>query len=98
MGKKDIMTTIDYTARASLYLGRDWRTALAQGSRKFSSAAKAIRFALEEAAPVSLRGALMVVDGHTYSPGEIRSLYRDGGYPYPRKSEIGTDGLEAGEQ
>ena len=37
------MNTLDYKAEAALYLGSDWQTALDQGARTFSSAAKAIR-------------------------------------------------------
>lgn len=91
------MNTINFEAEAALYLGRDWRTALAQGSRRFSSAAKAIRFALEEAAPVSLHGALLVVEGRTYSPDQLQSLYKDGGYPLSRKAELGSRICEPGE-
>lgn len=85
--KKDIMNTLDFKAEAALYLGSDWQTALNQGARTFSSAAKAIRFAMEEVPPVSLRGALMVVDGRSYSPLELRSLYRNRTYPLLRKQE-----------
>lgn len=97
-GRKDIMTKINYTAEAALYLGSDWQTALHHGARTFPSAAKAIRFALEEAAPVSLRGALMVVNGRPYSPGEMQSLYHSGTYPYARKSEIEARLIEPAEQ
>lgn len=82
------MNTIDFNARANLYLGRDWRTALAQGARTFSTAAKAIRFALEEAAPVSLHGALLIVEGRTYASKDLRSLYQDGRYPLDRKHDV----------
>jgi hypothetical protein len=82
------MKTIDFNAEASLYLGRDWRTALAQGSRRFPSAAKAIRFALEEAPPVSLHGARMIVDGRTYSPDDLQKFYGDRAYPLHRKAEL----------
>ncbi|WP_417579654.1 hypothetical protein [Pelagibacterium sp.] len=82
------MKTIDYNAEAALYLGRDWRSALEQGSRRFPSAAKAIRFALEEVPPVSLRGALMIVEGRTYSPDDLHALYDDAYYPLGRKADF----------
>jgi len=81
------MNTLDFKAEAALYLGSDWQTALNQGARTFSSAAKAIRFAMEEVPPVSLRGALMMVDDRSYSPLELRSLYRNRTYPLLRKQE-----------
>ena len=82
------MKTIDFNAEASLYLGRDWRTALEQGSRRFPSAAKAIRFALEEVPPVSLHGTRMIVEGRTYSPRDLQKLYGDREYPLHRKADL----------
>ena len=88
------MTSINFQAPAELYLGSDWQTARAQGSRAFRTAANAIRFALEEAAPVSLRGAQLHLDGRTYTGEQIRSLYRSHSYPLVRKHPIdGTPGL-----
>ena len=64
------------TAPGELFLGSDIATAKAQGARRFGSAAKAIRFAMEQAAPVSLHGAMLRVDGHTLGARQIRRLYR----------------------
>lgn len=75
----------DYLARAELYLGRDWETAAAQGPRAFPTAAKALRFALEEAAPVSLRGARLRIGDKLFAGPELAMLYRDDHYPLPRK-------------
>ena len=58
-----------------LFLGSDVKTAFASGARRFSSAAKAVRFAMEHAAPVSLRGAMLRIDGHTLGPDQIRTLH-----------------------
>jgi len=58
-----------------LFLGSDAKTAFAQGARRFSSVAKAVRFAMEHAAPVSLRGAMLQIDGHTLGPDQIRTLH-----------------------
>lgn len=80
------MNTINYNAQAALYLGSDQNVAFAQGARRFSSAAKAIRFALEEAAPVSLRGARMIVDGRTYGASDLLDFYKKDGYPLLRKA------------
>jgi hypothetical protein len=79
------MTHSDYLARAELYLGRDHQTALAQGPRGFQTAAKALRFAFEEAAPVSLRGAQLRIGGKLYAGEQLASLYRDRRYPLRRK-------------
>ena len=82
------MTNQDYLARAELYLGSDWKTAAAQGPRGFRTAANALRFAIEEAAPVSLRGARLKVGSRTYSRDCMLSLYRSGNYPLPRKNAV----------
>ena len=58
-----------------LFLGSDSATAQTLGSRHFRSAAKAVRFAMEHAAPVSLRGALLEVAGHRLGPEQIRHLH-----------------------
>jgi len=77
----------DFQAPAELYLGRDLPTAAAQGSRIFTSAAKAIRFAIEEAAPVSLHGARLLVGTASFSGDELVRLYRSASYPLPRKRQ-----------
>jgi len=70
------MNTQILSAPGELFLGSDVATALAQGARRFSSAAKAIRFAMEHAAPVSLRGARLRINGQTLGPDQIRTLHR----------------------
>lgn len=71
-------------APAELYLGSSIAAALEQGPRAFRSAALAIRFAMEHAAPVSLRGAkLRTVDG-TLSSDQIREIYSSSDYPFDR--------------
>ncbi|MDB5621537.1 MAG: hypothetical protein JWR39_100 [Devosia sp.] len=80
------MTYTDYSAPAELYLGRDPQTAYAQGARRFRTAAQAIRFAVEEAAPVSLHGALLRVGSRAYREQELTRLYRSAEFPLPRKN------------
>lgn len=80
------MTFIDFNARAELYLGSDHASALAEGAREFRTAANALRFALEEAAPISLRGARLVVDGLTLTGTRMAELYLTGDYPLERKA------------
>jgi hypothetical protein len=79
------MTHSDYLARAELYLGRDWETASAQGPRGFPTAATALRFAFEHAAPVSLRGARLRIGDKTFAGEQLAALYRGHDYPLPRK-------------
>ena len=82
---RDLMTFMDFNARAELYLGSDRNTALEQGPRTFRTAAQALRFAFEQAAPVSLRGASLKVGNRSYLAHELRQLYRSPDYPLPRQ-------------
>ncbi|MEO8756294.1 MAG: hypothetical protein ABI398_00885 [Devosia sp.] len=79
------MTQSNYQARAELYLGSDRATAFAQGPRSFRTAAQAIRFAVEEAAPVSLRGASLLVGDEIFSGDDLRRLHRSPDFPLPRR-------------
>lgn len=81
------MTDLNYQGRAELYLGRDWDAATAQGPRGFRIAAHALRFAFEEAAPVSLRGARLYVGDHLFVGPELEHLYRSADYPLKRKGK-----------
>src|SRR5690606_12429328 len=85
---RDTMIYPDFHARAELYLGSDWHTAAAQGARSFATAAHAIRFALEEAAPVSLRGAKLLVGDTIFERDDLAMLYRSPAFPLQRKSDI----------
>lgn len=80
------MKAIAYTAAAELYLGRDPKFARGLGFRRFDSAADAIRFAVEDCSPTSLRGASLEVGELRYSGPEIAALYADPGFPLPRRS------------
>ena len=70
------MTLSNIQARAELYLGSDEASALAQGPRAFSSPAKALKFAFEQAAPVSLRGARLQIGSTTFTGEALAELYR----------------------
>lgn len=87
------MTKHDFHVAAELYLGSDKQTAMAQGPRAFTSAAKALRFAIEEAAPVSLRGARLAVGAKTFARADMLALYRSRSYPFARKNDV-TTGVE----
>jgi len=71
----NIMTKGFFSLPAELFLGSDRSTALAAGPRHFTTSAKALRFALEQAAPVSLRGARLRVGSHSYGPAAMGGLY-----------------------
>ena len=82
------MTFPDFHARAELYLGSDRHTAIEQGARRFASAAQAIRFAFEEAAPVSLHGAMLKIGEATFAGDDLAALYRSEAFPLPRKQDM----------
>lgn len=63
-------------APGELFLGSDIATARALGARRFTPAAKAIRFAMEHAAPVSLRGAMLCIGERKLGSRQIRRLHR----------------------
>ena len=84
------MTKHDFLAAAELYLGSDRQNAAAQGPRAFSTAAKALRFAIEEAAPVSLRGARLRIGEKTFARHDMLALYNSRRYPLARKTAIST--------
>lgn len=67
--------TLLLDAPSALYLGCDRETALSLGPKYFRTAAKAIRFAMEQAAPVSLRGALLRVGGIQLNRAQIAGLH-----------------------
>ncbi|WEK03853.1 MAG: hypothetical protein P0Y65_16915 [Candidatus Devosia phytovorans] len=75
------MSNFDFHAPAELYLGSTWQTARAQGARNFRTAAQALRFAFEEAAPVSLHGANLVIGETSFTGPELAGLYRNLGIP-----------------
>ena len=85
-----IMTNQDYFSMAELYLGSTHERANALGPRSFRTAAAALRFAIEEAAPVSLRGARLHVGRRIFTPIAMLALYASGKYPLVRKNDDAT--------
>ncbi len=62
---------IDAAQRSAV---RDWPTAQLLGPRRFSSVAKALHFAFEHAAPISLRGARLLVAGRVFAGDDLVRL------------------------
>jgi hypothetical protein len=81
------MDEFDYTAAAELFPTRR-RVARRQplGYKRFTQAALAIRFAIEDVAPELLVGACLEVDERRYGSDAIRRLYESSEYPLPRRS------------
>jgi hypothetical protein len=70
------MNTQILNAPGTLFLGSDAATARAQGPRHFRTAARAVRFAVEHAAPVSLRGASLTIGRSRFGGTEIKRLHQ----------------------
>jgi len=81
------MAEFDYNAAAELFPTRK-RIPRRQplGYRRFSQAAHAIRFAMEDLPPELLVGAFLEVDERRYSSEDIRRLYESPQYPLNRRA------------
>ncbi len=78
----------DYSAPAELYIGTRRRGSRPQlDYRRFKTAAKAIRFAMEQLPAGGLTMTVLEVDGERFVHGDIRRLYRAKAYPLPRTAD-----------
>lgn len=80
------MAEFDYNAAAELFPTRR-RVARRQplGYKRFTRAAQAIRFAIEDVAPELLVGVCLEVDEQRYNSDDIRRLYESAEYPLARR-------------
>jgi hypothetical protein len=80
------MPDFDFGAEAELFPGLA-RASRRQpvGYRRFSRAAEAIRFAIEELAPESLAGAALEVGEDRFDSHAMRRLYESSDYPLARR-------------
>jgi len=80
------MTEFDYNCAAELFATRR-RPPRRQpfGYKRFTQAAQAIRFAIEELPPECLVGAFLEVDERRYGSDDIRRLYEQPEYPLARR-------------
>ncbi len=77
----------DYRAEAELFPKRYRKPRRHPiGYRRFTHAADAIRFAIEELPPEFLMGALLEVDEERYDVHGIRRLYESLDYPLVRRA------------
>ncbi len=74
----------DYNAPAELFPTRSRKGNRPMGYRRFSNAAEAIRFAIEELSPELLIGAHLEVEEERFNSEGIRRLYDDSQYPLRR--------------
>ena len=88
------MACFDYGAAAELFPRRQrTRTMGAVTYMRFAAAAEAIRYAVEEIAASSFRGAFLEVNEERFDSNEIRRLYESVEYPLPRQPAAIRDRL-----
>jgi hypothetical protein len=82
-----LMTYFDYNAAAELF---PTRRRLPRREpfkyKRFSQAAAAIRFAIEDLPPEYLVGAFLEVEEERYGSDDIRRLYESADYPLARRA------------
>jgi hypothetical protein len=83
-----LMADFDYSAAAELFPTRRRLPRRGQFKyKRFSEAAAAIRFAIEDLPPECLAGAFLEVDEKRYGGDDIRRLYESADYPLARRVE-----------
>jgi hypothetical protein len=76
----------DYNAPAELFPTRSRKGNRPMGYRRFTKAAEAIRFAIEELPPELLIGAHLEVEEARFDCDGIRALYEGRAYPFTRRA------------
>ena len=77
------MISVDYSAPAELFPTKNGKTRIFRYQR-FSSAAQAVRFAIEQMPAKLLNGSFIQVDEQRFSGADIKTLYAAERYPLPR--------------
>lgn len=81
------MAAFDYGSEAELFPTRNLKSrAKPIGYRRFSRAADAIRFAIEDMPRDRLAGAYLQVEDQRFDCHGIRRLYEDAAYPLVRST------------
>ena len=77
------MPSFDYNAPAELFLSKPAKGCRTK-YRRFTTAAEALRYAVEDLRVPKAFGAWLVVGDERFSSGEIQRLYEADNYPLPK--------------
>jgi hypothetical protein len=81
------MGTFDYQSPGELFCSKArgmHNARMGVKYRRFSTAAEAIRYAIEDIPAPVLAGCYMEVEGERYEAKQMRALYESADYPLPR--------------
>jgi hypothetical protein len=78
------MADFDYEAPADLFPSRSRRGSRPVGYRRFTTAAEAIRFVMEQMPGEFLFGTVLEVEEQRFDGPRIRELYESAAYPLAR--------------
>jgi hypothetical protein len=91
------MISFDYYAEAGLFPSKTRSPRHKRvGYKRFTRAADAIRFAIEELPLTSLTGTWLEVGEDRFDHGDIRRLYDDQAYPLERTERVAPHSLTPG--
>jgi len=79
------MAQFNYSEPAEIFASRHKRPGTML-YRRFDSAAAAIRFAMEELPREFISGTFLEVGDQRLDPAQIKILYEDAAFPFPRQS------------
>ena len=80
------MSKFDYNAPAELFPSRNRKIPSKVKYRRFTTAADAIRFAVEELPEPQLLGAFIEINEERLSHKDIQALYESESYPLAKKA------------
>lgn len=90
------MNDFNYSGPAELYIANRRRIGRNSMSyRKFETAAKAIRYSIEELPCANLPGTILEANEQRYHHKEIRKLYDSRAYPLQRRTREVSDATQA---
>ena len=78
------MENFNYDARAELFASRRYAKTSQTQYRRFSTAAEAVRFIVEDMPPAARAGSYLEVNEQRFEGGSIQALYDNIGYPLER--------------